>query len=129
MPFFTVISDIGVDHGYTHLTQHEAASPAHAVASHLGQLPTDIADDAFIDFVRTFLDPSLVHLSCRLRARPLGLARRGAAPSPNRYLRHCNRMTATRSQRTATSRDHVSPSFGSLGHFARYAKFGNQDCL
>lgn len=62
MPFFTVISNIGVEHGYIHLTQHEASSPAHAVASHLGQLPADIVDDTFTDFVRTFLDPSSVRL-------------------------------------------------------------------
>jgi hypothetical protein len=62
MPLFTVISDIGTKHGYIHLTQHEATSPAHAVASHLGQLPVDIGDDEFIDFLQTFLDPHKIRL-------------------------------------------------------------------
>ena len=62
MPLFTVISDIGTEHGYTHLTQHESTSPAHAVASHLGQLPTDIGDDEFVDFIRAFLDPQQIRL-------------------------------------------------------------------
>src|SRR5580765_5850534 len=47
--FYTAISTISVGEGYIHVTQHEAASPAHAVASHLGQLPDDLADEEFND--------------------------------------------------------------------------------
>jgi hypothetical protein len=62
MPFYTVISDIGVGNGYTHLTQHEAPSATHAVALHLGQLPDDLADDDFNEFVQAYLDPSRISL-------------------------------------------------------------------
>jgi hypothetical protein len=62
MPFYTVISDIKTEHGYTHLTQHDDHSPAHAVSAHLGQLPPDVGDEDLSELVQRYLDPSKVKL-------------------------------------------------------------------
>lgn len=62
MPFYTVISEIGTERGYTHLTQHKAGSPAEAVSAHLGKLPLDIGGDDFTELVESYLKPTRVKL-------------------------------------------------------------------
>lgn len=86
MPLYTVFSEIGAREGYSHLTQHEVASPAHAVSDHLGQLPTDISDDDFAEFVGSYLDPKRVRLHLCHRNVWVWLDAAQNAPRINTYV-------------------------------------------